>query len=175
MFSAIRVKEFNKPPGSILRNNKSEVWKVILSTVSSDCRTCTVTAMLLQEWTNASDEHTQTGIVSTITVPSNDWKIVSMPGSAGKVAITHLEQEIPSSLCQRFPVSVDTRNAIYRLWMASIDSDVEYRILPVQEYADNVRLARRLNELWNAIASPLFDSTSATDASDDFGLLIVTE
>ncbi len=74
---------------------------------------------------------------------------MSMQGSAGKVAITHLEQEIPSSLRQRFPVSVNTRNAICgdRSWMATIDSDAQYRILPVREYADNVQLARKLNEL----------------------------
>ncbi len=169
VFSAVRAKEFNKPPGSILRNNKSESWKVMTSSLSSDCKTCTVTAMLLQEWKNASDEHTPTGIVCTITLPSKDWKIVSIPGSsAAQVTITHVKQVIPSSLRQKIPITVDTRNVICadRSWMATVDSNVQYRVLPVREFATNVRLATKLIELWKGIASPLF-AGSATDSTND--------
>ncbi len=170
VFSAVRPKEFNKPRGTILRNNKSEVWKVQTSTLSADYRKCTVTAMLLQEWPNASDEHTPTGILSTITLPSNEWKIVSMPGSATSVTITHLfDQAIPSSLRQRVPINVDTCTMICdnRSWMATVDSDVQYRTMRVREYADNVKTARRIIELWSGIASPLFDA-SAADANEHF-------
>ncbi len=125
VFSAVRAKEFHKPRGTILKNNKSEVWKVLTSTLSADYGKCTLTAMLLQEWRNASNEHTPTGIVGTITIPSNEWKIVSMPGSATSVTITHqYDQAIPSSLRQRIPINVDTRSMICddRSWMATVNT-----------------------------------------------------
>ena len=168
VFNAVRAKEFNKPCGTILKNNRSQLWKVLTSTLSPDYSTCTVTATLLREQQQSS-EHVAMEVLDTITLPSNDWKIVSMPGSADKVTITHLDQVIPSSLRQRIPISVDTRSAICadRAWMANVTSNEQYRILPVREYAENVKHARSLNNLWNDIMSPLFEA-SVDDMSPVF-------
>ncbi len=36
-----------------------------------------------------------------------------MPGSPAKVTITHVDQEIPSSIRQKIPINVNMRRAIY--------------------------------------------------------------
>jgi hypothetical protein len=164
VFSAVCAKEFNKPRGSILKNNKSELWEVLTSSLSSNYRTCIVTARLLTE--PNSSELILTEIVATIELPSNDWKILLLPGLAPPVKIAHHDQDIPSSLRQKFPINVDARSAICadRLWMANIESDEQYRSIPVREYVNNVKIARMLNELWNAIMLPLFDE-SVTDTN----------
>ena len=48
--------------------------------------------------------------------------------------------------------------------MANVESDEQYHSIPVREYAENVKIARMLNDLWNAIMSPLFDE-SVTDTN----------
>ncbi len=58
--------------------------------------------------------------------------------------------------------------------MANVNSDVQHQTLSVREFASNVKVARRLHELWDNIVSPLFDAHTmapTTETAHQFQLL----
>jgi hypothetical protein len=170
--SAVRVNEFNKPPGTLLMNNLGETWRVMSSTLCSTFRECIVVAELLQKEEDDL-EFTSTGIHRSIKLPSIEWIITFLPGQSSTVSITYLDQAIPSSISMKVPVDLTCQGFILGdnyLWMQSNDTRDVYRTLGVREYASMVKVARELQHLFASIIEPIMGEIIETIEHDDINV-----
>ena len=133
VYNLVRMKEFNKPIGTVICNVDGSEF-VVLSSILVDSWTCRVVVRTKMVGPVKEDDH------FTILLPCVGWRIKWMPGESPQpAAIVYVGQEVPPSLYMLKPVGLLDREFVLgnRQWIG-IQSNVD----EVEKYTPREHVAR---------------------------------
>jgi hypothetical protein len=134
----VDARAYRVPPGSkVLHNHTNLEWTVTQS-------------HLADSWTCVSVIRNDIGEDRQISLPSVEWTITYLPGSAEEVEITYSDQQIPPSLRQKIPIGVTPQSLLFgnRYWMEEHEGNSEMRPFTPREHMEMVRTVYRLKQFF---------------------------